>query len=211
MAVGDKLELSNRAVNQFYGQIDDLRFYEGLLTPAEIAKVYAGAIDSVTTVSAAAAVVPTLAPPPPSPPPAGCRFRSYIESTDTCRYGVHVSQLTAENYGSKMFFYKDSSGNKMMPYEEGRTPRQQTISYSASVTQIESTCERTDGCQAVAIDSDSRNTRWMKTTVCTSPCFKTARTQHGWFFAFMKTAPSPFSGGGGGGGAHLERHLLHEE
>ena len=123
------------------------------------------------------------------PFPASCSFsRSrYNPATDTCGSGTHISQLTKVDLGQGYWAFADASGHKMIPTDEGGSAGQ-TVPYGSSLSTILGACTSKDGCRAIA--TDERQTSWMKTTECMSPCF---RRYVNWYMAFNDESPGPFN------------------
>jgi hypothetical protein len=123
------------------------------------------------------------------PFPASCSFsRSrYNPATDTCGSGTHISQLTKVDLGQGYWAFADASGHKMIPTDEGGSAGK-TVPSGSSLSTILGACTGKDGCRAIA--TDERQTSWMKSTECMSPCF---RRYVNWYMAFNDESPGPFN------------------
>ena len=75
----------------------------------------------------------------------------------------------------------------MIPTDEGGSAGQ-TVPYGSSLSTILGACTGKDGCRAIA--TDERQTSWMKSTECMSPCF---RRYVNWYMAFNDESPGPFN------------------
>ena len=89
--------------------------------------------------------------------------------------------------GQGYWAYADATGHKLIPIDEGGSAGA-TVPYGSSLTTILGACTSKDGCRAIA--TDERQTSWMKTTECMSPCF---RTYVNWYMAFNEESPGPFN------------------
>mmetsp|Transcript_671 Transcript_671/g.2737 ORF Transcript_671/g.2737 Transcript_671/m.2737 type:complete len:388 (-) Transcript_671:110-1273(-) len=123
------------------------------------------------------------------PFPATCSYSrsGYNPATDTCRSGTHISQLTKVDLGQGYWAFADATGHKLIPIDEGNSAGG-TVPYGSSLTTILDACTAKEGCRAIA--TDERQTSWMKSSQCMSPCF---RTYVNWYMAFNDESPSPFN------------------
>ena len=128
-------------------------------------------------------------PPTIDPFPATCSFSGsqYNPATDTCGSGTHISQLTKVDLGHGYWAYANAGGHKLIPIEEGGSAGS-TVSSGSSLATILGACTDKDNCRAIA--TDERQTSWMKTSECMSPCF---RTYGNWYMAFSDKSPGPFN------------------
>ena len=118
-----------------------------------------------------------------------CSFSGsqYNPATDTCGSGTHISQLTKADLGHGYWAYANAGGHKLIPIEEGGSAGS-TVSSGSSLATILGACTDKDNCRAIA--TDERQTSWMKTSECMSPCF---RTYGNWYMAFNDKSPGPFN------------------
>ena len=89
--------------------------------------------------------------------------------------------------GQGYWAFADASGHKLIPIDEGGSAGA-TVPYGSSLSTILGACTGKDNCRAIA--TDERQTSWMKTTECMSPCF---RRYGNWYMAFHDGSPSPFN------------------
>jgi hypothetical protein len=196
MVLGDKCE---SGPNKWDGAIDDVKMWDVAITQEEAKAAFEADVQTEEDHEAEeeeAPITETEASPDGSelpatidPFPASCSFSNsrYNPATDTCGSGTHISQLTKVDLGQGYWAFADASGHKMIPTDEGGSAGQ-SVPYGSSVSTILGACTGKDGCRAIA--TDERQTSWMKSTECMSPCF---RRYVNWYMAFNDESPGPFN------------------
>jgi hypothetical protein len=202
MVLGDKCE---SCPNRWNGAIDDVKMWDVAITQKEVEAAFEDhdveteddheAEEEAAPETTTEALEPGTSndgselPATIDPFPATCSYSrsGYNPATDTCRSGTHISQLTKVDLGQGYWAFADATGKKLIPIDEGGSAGG-TVPYGSSLTTILDACTAKDGCRAIA--TDNRQTSWMKSTQCMSPCF---RTYVNWYMAFNDESPSPFN------------------